>query len=103
MELIDVAVPFSTAYFAGDKEEMRKYLADSFEGDIDVYSDADTQLTGMTALKGLEDIGEVKIGDTYTLSMDCQMTGMGEGFCYLTMEVEKQEDGWKIVFYGMER
>lgn len=103
MELIDVAGPFSTAYFAGDKEEMRKYLADSFEGDIDVYSDADTQLTGMTALKGLEDIGEAKIGDTYPLSMDCQMTGMGEGFCYLTMEVEKQEDGWKIVFYGLER
>lgn len=103
VEISEVAIPFSTAYFAGDKEEMQKYLADSFDAEIDVYSDTDTQLSGMTVLKGLEDIGEGKPGDTHTISMECQMTGMGEGFWYLTMEVEKQEDGWKIMSYGMEK
>lgn len=105
VEINDVSVAFASAYFAGDKEEMRKYLADSYEGDIDVYSDGDAGPEGMIALKGLEDVGEaaVAVGDTRIVSLECSMAGMGEGLLYLTLEMEKQEEGWKILFYGLER
>lgn len=103
VEISDVSNAFVRAYFAGEKEEMRKYLADSYEGDLDVYSDADTELVGMMALNGVEDIADAQIGDTHTVSLVCDMAGTGEGLWYLTLEVMKQEEGWKILFYGMEK
>ena len=103
VEINDISVAFAGAYFAGNTEEMRKYLADSYEGDIDVYSDGDAGPEGMIALKGLEDVGEAAVGDTRTVSLACSMAGMGEGLSYLTLEMEKQEEGWKILSYGLER
>lgn len=103
VEINDISVAFAGAYFAGNTEEMRKYLADSYGGDIDVYSDGDAGPEGMIALKGLEDVGEAAVGDTRTVSLECSMAGMGEGLSYLTLEMEKQEEGWKILSYGLER
>lgn len=103
VEISNVSNAFALAYFAGEKEEMRKYLADSYEGDLDVYSDADTELVGMMALNGVEDIADAQIGDTHTVSLVCDMAGTGEGLWYLTLEVMKQEEGWKILSYGMEK
>lgn len=103
VEIHDISIAFAQAYFAGDKEEMRKYLADSYEGDLDIYSDGDTELVGMMALKGVEDITDAQTGDTHTVSLECDMAGTGEGFWYLTLEVMKQEEGWTILSYGMER
>lgn len=103
VEISNVSNAFALAYFAGEKEEMRKYLADSYEGDIDVYSDGDAGPEGMMALKGLEDVGEAAVGDTHIVSLECSMAGMEEGLLYLTLEVEKQEEGWKILSYGLER
>lgn len=103
VEINDVSVAFAQAYFTGDKEEMRKYLADSYEGNNDVYSDGEAGPEGMMALKGLEDVGEAAVGDTHIVSLECSMAGMEEGLLYLTLEVEKQEEGWKILSYGLER
>lgn len=103
LEINDVSNAFALAYFAGEKEEMRKYLADSYEGDLDVYSDADTKLVEIMELKGVEDIADAQTGDTHIVSLECNMAGTGEGLWYLTLEVIKQEEGWKILSYGMEK
>lgn len=102
MEISEVATAFSMAYFEGDREEIREYLADSYDDEIEVYTDADRKLTGMIAVKGLEDIGAAEVGDTQSISLECSMADAGEGFLYLTLEMVKQEDGWKIDFYGLE-
>lgn len=103
VEINDVSVAFASAYFAGDREEMGKYLADSYGGDIDIYSDADTKLVEIMELKGVEDIADAQTGDTHIVSLECNMAGTGEGLWYLTLEVMKQEEGWKILSYGMEK
>lgn len=102
MEIGDIAADFSRAYFDGDQEELRKFLADSYDGDIEIYPDAEPEVAGMTAVKGLEDIGKSKIGDTQVVSVACDRANMGEGFLYLTLEMVKQENGWKVYFYGLE-
>lgn len=102
MEIGDIASDFSRAYFDGDQEELRKYLADSYDGDIEIYPDAEPKVAGMTAVKGLEDIGESQIGDTQVVSLECDRANTGEGLLYLTLEMVKQEDGWKVYFYGLE-
>lgn len=102
MEIGDIASEFSRAYFDGDQEELRKYLADSYDGDIEIYPDAEPKVAGMTAVKGLEDIGESQIGDTQVVSLECDRANTGEGLLYLTLEMVKQENGWKVYFYGLE-
>lgn len=102
MEIGDIASDFSRAYFDGDQEELRKYLADSYDGDIEIYPDAEPKVAGMTAVKGLEDIGESQIGDTQVVSLECDRANTGEGLLYLTLEMVKQENGWKVYFYGLE-
>lgn len=103
LEIKDTVDAFAEAYFAGEKEEMGKYLADSYSGDIDIYSDADTKLVEIMELKGMEDIADAQTGDTHIVSLECNMAGTGEGLWYLTLEVVKQEEGWKILSYGMEK
>lgn len=102
MAIGHIATDFSRAYFDGDQEELGKYLADSYDGDIEIYPDAEPEVAGMTAVKGLEDIGESRIGDTQVISVVCDRASAGEGFLYLTLEMVKQEDGWKVYFYGLE-
>lgn len=102
MEIGGIAADFSRAYFEGDQEGLRKFLADSYDGDIEIYPDAEPEVAGMTAIRGLEDIGESKIGDTQVVSVACDRANMGEGFLYLTLEMVKQENGWKVYFYGLE-
>lgn len=91
------------AYFGKDQEVIREHLADSYDEDIEVYTDSElTGATGMTVLKGLEEIGTCEVGDTRTVSVEYSRAEMGEGFLYLTLGMVKQEDGWKVDFYGLE-
>ena len=102
MEIGNIASDFSRAYFDGDQEELGKFLADSYDGDIEIYPDAEPKVAGMTAVKGLENIGESRIGDTQVVSLECDRANTGEGLLYLTLEMVKQENGWKVYFYGLE-
>lgn len=102
-EIMQVANAFSMAYFGKDQEVIREHLADSYDEDIEVYTDSElTGATGMTVLKGLEEVGTCEIGDTRTVSVEYSRAEMGEGFLYLTLGMVKQEDGWKVDFYGLE-
>lgn len=102
MEIGTVASDFSRAFFDGDQEELGKFLADTYDGDVEIYPDAEPKVVGMTAVRGLEDIGESQIGDTQVVSVACDRADTGEGLLYLTLEMIKQENGWKVSFYGLE-
>lgn len=102
LEIMEVANALALAYFDGDQEKIRDCLADSYDGEIDVYTDAGPGLTGMISVKGVGDIKEAEIGDTQTVSVMFNMLDTGEGLRYLTLEMVKQEDGWKVDFYGLE-
>lgn len=102
IEIGTVASDFSRAYFDGNQEELGKFLADSYDGDVEIYPDAEPKVVGMTAVRGLEDIGESQIGDTKVVSVACDRADMGEGLLYLALEMVKQENGWKVSFYGLE-
>lgn len=102
IEIGTVASDFSRAYFDGNQEELGKFLADSYDGDVEIYPDAEPKVVGMTAVRGLEDIGESQIGDTKVVSVACDRADTGEGLLYLALEMVKQENGWKVSFYGLE-
>lgn len=91
---------FSKAYFANDTDSIKQYLADSYSGDG----------------KGFPGDKEVVV-ESITDSMDAQNTQVGENcigavqfkeretddyYQYLTIELVREESGWKVISYGLE-
>lgn len=98
-EIKNAAESFASAYFSGDANGVKTHLISPYEWDVDVYtgSGAASDFT----LKGLPD-SEKEIGSVQVISLEYRDSDYEDMFLYLTMEFVKQEDGWKIQFYGVE-
>lgn len=103
-EIRGIIDEFATAYFGGNVDAVRKFLADTYEGGIGIYENAGT-ISDMT-VKGLSSGGGKKKleNGVYTVSVALEFkdSNHADMLLYLTLEFVKQEDGWKIQFYGME-
>ena len=98
-EIKSIAENFVAAYFSGDTDAVQSCLTTSYEWDIEVYKAGTvSELT----LKGLADIGVEEVGSTQVISLEFRDCNLEDMFLYLTIEFIKQEDGWKIQFYGLE-
>ena len=98
-EIKSIAENFVAAYFSGDTDAVQSCLTNPYEWDIEVYKAGTvSELT----LKGLADIGVEKVGSTQVISLEFRDCNLEDMFLYLTIEFIKQEDGWKIQFYGLE-
>lgn len=104
-EIKSIAENFAAAYFSGDTDTVQSYLTNPYEWDIEVYEGLDTTGAGTISeltLKGLTDIGKEETGSTQVISLEFRDSNYGDMFIYLAIEFTKQEDGWKIQFYGLE-
>lgn len=99
-EIKNIAENFAAAYFSGDIDAVKSYLTSPYEWDIDIY--AGTGALSDFMLKGLDDIGSKGIGSVQAVSLEYKNSDNQDMFLYLTLEFVKQEDGWKIQFYGVE-
>lgn len=93
----NVIEEFSNAYFNGNKKGIKKFLTTSYKKDIEIYDFSD-KASNIT-LKGLENI---KNGKTCTASLEFKTSPESDTFMYLTIELIKQSNNWKISFYGLE-
>lgn len=100
-EIKDIVEAFATVYFGGDKDSIQNYLTTPFEWDIDVYEGVTDTVSDMS-IKGLTEIGEKAIGDICVVSLEYKDSAQSDTFQYLTIELIKQSNGWKIQFYGIE-
>lgn len=101
LEIKNIAEEFAAAYFDGDTDTVRKYLAGTFEGESDTYEGTGT-VSGLT-VKGLSDTDEKKVEDgRYTVSLEFRDSSYEDMFLYLTVVFIRQEDGWKVQSYGVE-
>lgn len=91
---------FAIAYFTGDKEEMKNYLADSSEANIETYRGNGT--AGSMTIKGLANNEVLPDGAEKDISLEF-MDNTEDSYSYLTLFLVKQEDGWKIRDYGLEK
>lgn len=104
-EIKSIAENFVAAYFSGDTDAVQRDLTNPYEWDIEVYEGLDATgagtISGLT-LKGLGDTGIKEVGSTHVISFEFRDSNYEDMFLYLTIELIKQEDGWKIQFYGLE-
>ncbi len=102
MQIKNIVEKFSNAYFNGNKKSLKKFLAKSYNQDIDIYT-GPGKIKNVT-LKGLEDIGNEKDGKNCIVSLEFKdIKESSDSFLYLTVELIKQSGKWKINFYGLER
>lgn len=91
---------FSSAYFTGDTRRMRELLADSFSGTVEAYGGSQDYVVN-------REIGSpeavMQVGDTLTAVVEFKESAESDSYTYLTMELVKQEDDWKVQSYGLEK
>lgn len=92
---------FAESYFDGNVDGIQKFLASTYKGEIDIYEG--TGVISDLTVKGLSDIDEKKIENgKCNVSMEFRDSNYEDMFLYLTFILVKEEDDWKIQFYGVE-
>ena len=93
----DVAAKFAEAYFAGDTEGLKACLSGSFVGNFELYS-GDGSAVVVNAIKGLSDVD----ADPCTASVEFKESADSDHYLYLSIELVRESDGWKVLSYGLE-
>lgn len=92
---------FAKAYFDGNTDAIQKFLASTYEGGIDGYEG--TGAISDLSVKGLSDADEKKIENgKCNVSIEFRDSDYEDMFLYLTFIMVKEENDWKIQFYGVE-
>lgn len=94
---------FAEAYFRNDEETLRSCLAEGFEGKPDFYPYPERagEIEGLY-ISGLPE-GNVAVGVICYVSYEFSGNVETDGaYSYLSMEMEKTGQGWKVLSYGLE-
>ncbi len=95
------AETFAQAYFNKDAAAVLKCLADTYEGEADIYESTGT-ISDLT-VKGLSNADEKKIEDgRCNVSIEFRDSNYEDMFLYLTCNLVKEQGEWKIQSYGIE-
>lgn len=100
-EIRSIMNEFASAYFDGNADTIQTFLASTYNGQIEIYESAG-EVSDLT-LKGLSDTDEKKIENgNYVVSIEFRDSCYEDMFLYLTCMLSRQEDSWKIQYYGVE-
>ena len=92
---------FAESYFNGDVGAIQKFLASTYEGEVDIYEG--TGMISDLTVKGLSGTDEKKIENgKCNASIEFRDSNYEDMFLYLTFILVKEQGEWKIQFYGME-
>lgn len=97
-EIDTVARLFCSAYFAGDTEEMKRYLADGHSGPLEVYQAGSPQSVVLHSVDVLNASESPRIVRVTFLE-----TELDDSYTYLMLELVKEEDNWRISSYGLDK
>lgn len=90
---------FALHYFANDMEDC-DCLADTFAGRVEGYSPSGEPT--IISHKGLP-TEAMQVGDTCSVSLELLEPGQTDSYSYLSMELIRQENGWKVRSYALEK
>lgn len=89
---------FYDAYFDGDTERMKQYLADDYKGHLDVYQGGSSQDVVVQSVETLSNEETSQMVRVTFLE-----TELDDSYTYLMLELVKEEDNWRISSYGLDK
>lgn len=100
-EIRTIVEEFSAAYFDGNTDDIKQFLADTYEGEIETYES--TGAVSDFTVKGLSDSDDKKAENgECAVSLEFRDSACDDMLLYLTFLFVRQDTGWKIQFYGLE-
>lgn len=91
---------FLKAYFANDTDSIKQYLADSYSGDGKGFPGDKGAV--VDSIKDSMNAQNTQAGENYTGAVQFKERETDDYYQYLTIELVKEESGWKVVSYGLE-
>lgn len=91
---------FSKAYFANDTDSIKQYLADSYSGDGKGFPGDKGAV--VESIKDSMDAQNAQVGENYTGAVQFKERETDDYYQYLTIELVREESGWKVISYGLE-
>lgn len=99
-EISRIVEAFAEAYYTDDVRTLKSLLTDPFEGEV--YTHNGSGVWSDLKLKGLSEMGELELGTVLEVSLEHRDSEFEDMLVYMTIELVKQPDGWKISSYGLE-
>lgn len=101
-ELAETVEAFAMACFSGDRETVSSYIAEPHSDFMtkDTYEDFGFQY--INAVKIPQDLGTVEIGEKVRASVEF-IAREDDSYNYLEMYIVKEESGWKIFEYYIDK
>lgn len=99
-----VADAFSEAYFSGDMDGVKAYLADSFVGEAECYqpNEGESAEVEIMQVKGLQDINLFNMRKECHFSVEFRAV-YEDSLTYLETDIVREKSEWKIISYGLEK
>ena len=91
---------FSKAYFANDTDSIKQYLADSYSGDGKGFP-GDKGVV-VENIMNPKDAQNTQVGENCIGAVQFKERETDDYYQYLTIELVREESGWKVVSYGLE-
>ena len=102
LEIEAITNKFADAYFSGDTYTIGTYLVSPYQHNShDVFSEGG-EVSSEKTIKGLEAVGDEQVGTRKTVWVEFKTSKYPDMYIYLRIDFIKQEDGWKVDFYGLE-
>lgn len=98
-EIKSIVQEFAAAYFGNDICAVKKYLASTYEGNVDIYGEIGA--INILKIKGLSDEEKIK-SEKCEVSLEFTDSSAEDMLLYLTLTFVKEDEGWKVQFYGIE-
>ena len=94
---------FMRAYYSGDRESVSQCLSNSYNGNLDVYTDFEPADPEINAIKGLENlVHDMAIWGVVRPAIQFRKTPDSDFYMYLSMTLTWEDNQWKVTEYGLE-
>lgn len=99
-----VADRFSDAYFSGNIDGIKEYLAESFSGELECYhpNEGESAEVEIIQVKGLQNINIFNMRKSCHISVEFRAV-YEDSLTYLETDIVREKSDWKIKSYGLEK
>lgn len=98
-----VVSQFMKAYYSGDREAVKACLSESYDSNIDVYSDFEPANPEIHSIKGLDNlVHDMADRGVVHPSIEFRVSPDSDYFTYLSLTLTWENSQWKVLSYGLE-
>ncbi|MCI9080063.1 MAG: hypothetical protein HFH68_14325 [Lachnospiraceae bacterium] len=100
LKIQKIIYDFADAYFKGDIDTVKQYMENPDKADV--YKNNNKEGIYISCLKGLDDLQAGKQVHKITSSLEFLTSEMPDSYTYLTINLVRIKNSWKISWYGLE-